>query len=99
VALWDFLPVRTVLTAKKVMERIRGAMEIARRAQKENVCIYSFTRTYGEMIPAEEYIQHMEKALKMIEEAGGGDLGGREDSEILPAPPGGRQPLLLTLNF
>ncbi len=99
VALWDFLPVRTVLTARKVMERIRGAMEIARRSEKEDVCIYSFTRTYGEMIPAGEYIQHMEKALKMIENEAGGDLNGRSDSEILTASEGNRLPKLLTLNF
>lgn len=98
VALWDFLPVRTVLTAKKVMERIQGAMEIARRSEKEDVCIYSFTRTYGEMIPAREYIQHMEKALKMIETEAG-NLSGRKDSEVLLPSPHGRPPKLLTLNF
>lgn len=99
VALWDFLPVRTVLTAKKVMERIRGAMEIARRSEKEDVCIYSFTRTYGEMIPAKEYIQHMERALIMVEEEVGGDLAGRLDSEIVKGSHKDLPPKLLTLNF
>lgn len=99
VALWDFLPIRTVLTAKLAMERIRGAVEIARKAEKENVCIYSFTRTYGEMIPAQEYIQHMTKALQMIEEEVGSDLSGRQDSEVIMPPANGNLPKLLTLNF
>ena len=98
VALWDFLPVRTVLTARKVMERIRGAMEIARQSEKEDVCIYSFTRTYGEMIPAKEYIQHMERALKMIEDETG-ELAGRDDSEAITGVHASNPPKLLTLNF
>jgi hypothetical protein len=70
-----------------------------RRAQEENVCIYSYTRTYGEMIPANEYIEHMQKALKMIDEEVGGDLNSREDSEIITGPAQGRPPKLFTLNF
>jgi hypothetical protein len=46
------------------MERIRGAMEIARMAKRKTSAFIPSTPTYGEMIPAEEYIQHMEKALK-----------------------------------
>lgn len=99
VALWDFLQIRTVRTVKKVQERIRGAMEIARRAQQEKVCIYSFTRTYGEMIPAEEYIQHMEKILQMIAEEAGGDLSGRDDSEIVILSEKSGPAKMLTLNF
>jgi len=30
--------------------------------EKDDVCIYSFTRTYGEMIPAPEFIEHIEKS-------------------------------------
>ncbi|MDD5169505.1 MAG: hypothetical protein PHN75_11860, partial [Syntrophales bacterium] len=99
VALWDFLPVHTVQTAKLVRERLKNAIDIARHAQEENVCIYSFTRTYSEMIPADEYIEHMEKALKMIDEEVGGDLSGREDSEIIMGQAQGKPPKLFTLNF
>ena len=98
-ALWDFLPVHTVLTAKIVRERLENAIDIARRAQEENVCIYAFTRTYSEMIPADVYIEHMQKALKIIDEEVGGDLSGREDSEIITGPAHGRPPKLFTLNF
>ncbi len=99
VALWDFLPVHTVLTAKIVRERIENAIDIARRAEKENVCIYAFTCTYSEMIPAYVYIEHMQKALQIIDEEVGGDLSGREDLEIITGPAHGRPVKLFTLNF
>ncbi|MEE9910413.1 MAG: hypothetical protein K4571_01715 [Deltaproteobacteria bacterium] len=99
VALWDFLPVHTVLTAKIVRERIENAIDMARRAEEENVGIYAFNRTYSEMIPADVYIEHMQKALKVVDEEVGGDLTGREDSEIITPPGEGRPPKLFTLNF
>ncbi|PKN19088.1 MAG: hypothetical protein CVU71_09925 [Deltaproteobacteria bacterium HGW-Deltaproteobacteria-6] len=99
VALWDFLPVHTVLTAKIVRERITHAIDMARRALEANVGIYAFNRTYSEMIPADVYIEHMQKALKIIDEEVGGDLSGREDSEIITGPADGRPVKLFTLNF
>jgi len=35
------------------------------------------------MFTAQEYIEHMQRALKMIDEEIGGDLSGREDTEII----------------
>jgi len=99
VVLWDFLPVHTVLMAKLVRERLKNAIDIARRAQEENICIYSITRSYSEMIPAQEYIEHMQKALQLIDEEVGGDLSGREDSDIIAGPSQGKPPKLFTLNF
>jgi tetratricopeptide (TPR) repeat protein len=99
VALWDFLPVHTVLTAKIVRERIENAIDIARQAEEEKVGIYAFNRTYSEIIPADVYIEHMQKALKIIDEEVGGDLTGREDSEVITAMADGRPPKLFTLNF
>ena len=99
VALWDFLPVHTVLMAKMVRKSLENAIDIARQARKENVCIYAFTRTYGEMIPAEEYVEQMQKALKMIDEEVGGDLRGRDDLEIITGPAQSTPPKLFTLNF
>ncbi len=99
VALWDFLPVHTVLTAKIVRERLTNAIDIARRAQEENVCIYAFNRTYSEMIPADEFIEHMKKALKIFDEEVGMDLSGRADSEIIARPADGKKLNLFTLNF
>ena len=67
VSLWDFLPVRTVTAMKTARQAIRLAIEIAESVKKDDVCIYSFTRTYGEMIPADEFIRHMENCLRMME--------------------------------
>lgn len=63
VALWDFLPVRTATAMKTARQNIQLAREIAANAKKDDVCIYSFTRTYGEMIPADEFIRHMDNCL------------------------------------
>ncbi|MRR14849.1 MAG: hypothetical protein EG826_00160 [Deltaproteobacteria bacterium] len=67
VALWDFLPVRTAAAMETARRSIRLAREIAELARKEDVCIYSFTRTYGEMIPADEFIRHMDTCLHMMD--------------------------------
>jgi len=99
VVLWDFFTVHTVQTAKLVREKLETALTVARRAQQENVCIYSFTRSYGEMVTAQEYIEHMQKALKMIDEEVGGNLSGREDTEIIVGPARDKPPKLFTLNF
>ncbi len=98
VALWDFLPVRTVRTAKMVREMLENAIDIAKRAQVEDVCIYTFTRTYSEMISAGEYIEQMQRALKMIDEEVG-DLNGREDAEIITDSLDGKALKLFSLNF
>ena len=73
-------------------------MEIAKSVEKDDLCIYSFTRTYGEMMPVDEFIRHMEKSLQMIEEYAGEDLFNRDDREILE-PKGNLSSILMTLNF
>ena len=98
VALWDFLPARTVGTTKFVLQTLRKTIDIARLMEKDDVCIYSFTRTYGEMIPAPEFVEHIEKAIMMIEKAAGKNLYEREDSEVI-AMSGNLSSLLLTVNF
>ena len=67
VSLWDFLPVRTATAMKTARQSIRFAREIAEKAKKDDVCIYSFTRTYGEMIPADEFIRHMNNCLQVMD--------------------------------
>ncbi|MDD5169379.1 MAG: hypothetical protein PHN75_11220 [Syntrophales bacterium] len=98
VSLWDFMPVRKAGMIKRVLKMLRDARDIARTVAKDDVCIYSFTRTYGEMMPAEEFAAHMEKSIKMIEENAGEDLYARGDGEIVKVK-GGRTSLLMTLNF
>ncbi len=98
VSIWDFLPVRTVAVARRALKMLHDAREIARSMAKDDIYIYSFTRTYGEMMPVEEFLLHMDQSIKMIEERTGNDLYARLDDEIIedtdnPAP------LLMTLNF
>jgi hypothetical protein len=98
VALWDFLPVRTATLAKRCLQLLSECVTMARAAKKEDFCIYSFPRTYREMMLAAEFIGHMQKAIDMIQEISGKDLSKRKDAEILPVPLDSSQ-LLLTLNF
>jgi len=98
VALWDFLPARTVGTTKVVLQTLRKTIDIAMLMEKDDVCIYSFTRTYGEMIPALEFIEHIKKAIVMIEKTAGKNLYEREDSEVI-AVSDNLSSLLMTVNF
>jgi hypothetical protein len=98
VSLWDFLPARKVGTTKFILQTLRKAIDIARTMEKEDVCIYSFTRTYGEMIPVPEFIEHIEKSIEMIEKVAGKNLSDWEDNELI-APAGNLSSLLMTVNF
>ncbi|MFH1137159.1 MAG: hypothetical protein V1816_13885 [Pseudomonadota bacterium] len=97
VSWWDFFPVRTVGLARRVIRILNHAAGLARSMEGADVCIYSFTRTYGEMIPPDEFIRHLERGIKMIEGVVGPRLGGRDD-EVVPTA-GDRSFLLMTLNF
>lgn len=99
VAWWDFLPVRTVANAKIALQLIQTAKEIALALKKKRICTYSFTRTYGEMIPAEEFINHMNKSIEMIKHHAGKNLNRRNDQDIIEPKDPNRMSLLLTLNF
>ncbi|MFZ1986015.1 MAG: hypothetical protein WAU91_16470 [Desulfatitalea sp.] len=99
VAWWDFFPVRTAASARRAVQLLRGAADIARSMLAKNVCIYSFTRTYGEMMPTQEFIGHMERGVAMIEAQSGGDLAKREDRETIVPRDADRSALLMTLNF
>jgi hypothetical protein len=50
------------------------------------------------MIPAKEFIEHIEKAIVMIEKTAGKNLYEREDSEVI-AISGNLSSLLMTVNF
>ena len=98
VALWDYLPIRTAGTTKIILQTLRKSIEIARTMGNKDVCIYSFTRTYGEMITVPQFISHIEKCIAMIEEAAGKNLYDRADSEII-TPTGNLSSLMMTVNF
>ena len=97
-ALWDFLPIRTVATAQRVLQLIKEALMIAKEVEKKGACIYSFSRTYGEMMPAREFIGHMEKSIQMIGKETGENLYERNADKII-YPKGKLSSILLTLNF
>jgi hypothetical protein len=98
VSLLEFLPVRTVATIKKIHLSIRTAIEIAQNAKKDDVCIYSFTGTYGEMITADEFIRHMENCLRLIGEIEEGKVG-KQKQKVSAVSDQNIFPSLMTLNF
>ena len=84
-------PVRTVASSKRALQMLHTAVDLARAVEKDDICIYSFTRTYGEMMPVGEFIRHMEKSIQMIEETVGKDWWERDDGEVI-GPQGPFQP-------
>lgn len=99
VAWWDFFPVRTIANARIAAHQLRKALETGRAMEKINFCIYSHTRSYGEMIPAEMFVAHVTKSIKMIEETAGKDFYRRKESELIEPKDSEPMSLLLTLNF
>lgn len=99
VVLWDFLPTRTVENGRMAIKLLHKARALAEELRKSNICLYAFTRAYGEMIPAEEFIRHMTKLIKTIESQAGADLDKRDGKEIISMKDKDRMHLLATLNF
>ncbi|KJS30501.1 MAG: hypothetical protein VR64_14790 [Desulfatitalea sp. BRH_c12] len=99
VAWWDLFPVRTVAGARRTLRLLQGAADIAATMDKRDICIYSFTRTYGEMIPAGEFIGHMQASMRMVQAQSGGDLQQRDKDEVIQPTDPDRMALLMTLNF
>jgi tetratricopeptide (TPR) repeat protein len=98
VALLEFLPAGTVATIKRAHLAIRTAIEIAQSAKKDDVCIYSFSRTYGEMITADEFIEHMGNCLRLLGTAAEGKIQ-KPKSKAAPASKKNISLSLMTLNF
>jgi hypothetical protein len=95
---WDLFPVRTVSNAKRAIAYLKKALEIVKELETLNICIYSFTRAYGEMMPARTFVEHINKGLAMILEEAGADLYKRGDAEIIQPTRKDRARLLMTLN-
>lgn len=98
VVLWDLLPIRTVATAKRAFQALRKALEIARSLEYDDVCIYSVTRNFGEMITVREFIRDMEKSMQLIEKTAGEDFLKRADDEVIESA-GKLSSMMMTLNF
>lgn len=99
VAWWDMFPVRTIANARITMLALKKALEMGRTIREMDFCIYSLTRSYGEMVTADTFIQHVKRSIQMIEEQTGGDLFRRNDSEIIEPKESDPMTLLMTLNF
>ena len=96
---WDLYPTRTIGCAKRAVRLLEGAAELAREMEEKGVCIYAFTRTYGEMISAQEFISHIDRMLEMIRKTAGKDFAQRPDSEVIEPKDDEPMNLLMTLNF
>lgn len=94
---WDLFPVRTVSIARRTLQLLQDAVATAREIEKLDTCIYSFTRTCGEMIPVSQFIIHVEKAFDMVAEIAGPDLHKRPGNEVIE--PDKMMGLLISLNF
>lgn len=99
VSWWDLFPIRTVATAKQTLQLLKGAADIAREIDKQSVCIYSFTRTYGEMLPVPVFLDHIDRCAQMVRRCAGGDLSRRDDQELIEPGEEGAMGLLMTANF
>ncbi len=96
--LWDFVPVHTVASVKRILGKLHGAVDIAQKMAKYDVSLYSFTRFSVELQHVEEFLQHMKKCIRMVEEYAGADLDDRYTEEIIHSKEE-RTSLLLSLNF
>lgn len=98
VSLWDFTVVRTVATARRVHKILKEAKRRAEAMMKKDVCIRSYTRLYEEILPAPEFVAHIDRAINLVESRAGEALyEGSEEEIILETD--GFEPLLMTLNF
>ena len=66
---------------------------------EKNVCIYAFTRTYGEMLPAGEFIGHIQRGIEMIRQQAGAALYGDDNEAVIAPQAPERLSLLMTLNY
>jgi len=95
---WDFSPFKTFGQAKKSIQILTEAMEMVRALEKQDIYVYSYTRTYGEIMAPKDYLIHLEKSIQMITDVSGEDLWRRDNHELIEAGPN-RSHLLMTLNY
>jgi hypothetical protein len=72
VVLWDFLPQKTGRIVRRVHELLSESFQMAEKMKKQNICIYSYTRCHGEMMPVDMFNAHIASGLDMIEKSAGG---------------------------
>ncbi|MGC9196161.1 MAG: hypothetical protein ACP5IL_12010 [Syntrophobacteraceae bacterium] len=67
VSLWELMVIRTPDVIAKAIQALRRARAIAETAHSNNMCIYSVTRVYSEMIPAQHFISHIDNCIRFLE--------------------------------
>ena len=85
VLFFDFCPIMTVGTVKKVLELLRSASGMARLLGKDEVCLGSMTRFSAELMPNSVFITHIQEAINQIESRVGRleDLEERMEAELI----------------
>ena len=96
---WDLAPQRTVANAKNAINLLKSAAELASDMGKKGLCIYSFTRTYGEMMAPETFIKHMNRGIKMIESQAGDNLYRSDTQRVIACRDPECSSMLMTINF
>lgn len=100
VVLWDFFPVRTVGIARRVYGLLTEVVHMARALKNENLCIYSYTRCHGEMMPPDRFIVHITRGLDMIvSSVGGASVLETADEKAPVQSINGLRPLLFMQNI
>jgi hypothetical protein len=98
--LWDFFPVRTVGIARRVYGLLTEVVHMARALKNENLCIYSYTRCHGEMMPPDRFIVHITRGLDMIvSSVGGASVLETADEKAPVQSINGLRPLLFMQNI
>lgn len=98
--LWDFYPAKTYKIARRVHWLLNEAVAISESLKKDDICVYSYTRCHGEMMPAKDFIDHMNSLIHLVEKSVGGAeaLFSRPDEAEIVAGEGPR-PILFILNI
>ncbi|RJP88588.1 MAG: hypothetical protein C4518_10990 [Desulfobacteraceae bacterium] len=100
VVLWDFLPRKTGKLVRRVHELLSDACQMAESMKKENLCIYSYTRCHGEMMPADAFNAHIAMGLEMIETFAGGKTALEQcPDDVVMNCAGKERKLLFMLNM
>jgi hypothetical protein len=100
VVLWDFFPTRTVSIVKHVLQLLQATISMALDLEKQNLCIYSYTRCYGEILDPKTFIQRIEKSIQRIEACAGSmeELNQMDPSQAIDEE-GDKNFTLLTLHI
>ncbi len=71
VMLWDFYPLRTAGVASSVLKFLYDAVDMAAALKEDAVYIYSYTRSFGEMMAPDDFICHIQTSIRMVEACAG----------------------------